>query len=377
MHQITFTQGETTYNLNPAIDAVGSRIAFESNANLLGTNPDGNLEIVLWDAFTGFVQITSTTGGQSVAPTINAAGTRVSFESNADPLGSNGDGNFEIFLWDSSAGLTQITNTASGDNRLASIDATGNRIAFASSSDLVGSNGDGSFEIFLWDSSAGLIQITNTTAGRLSFSPSINAAGNRIAFESNANLTGGNGDLNVEIFLWDASTGIAQLTNTSPFTGNNGNPAINAAGDGVAFEFGFPSQIFLWDAVAGITPVSGSLSQPSVLPSINAAGTRIAFRSDGIYLWDASTGLTQVAANTGGISDAPAINAAGNRIAFHSNGDLLGTNADGSYELFLFACPPLSVVEVPAVSPAGLGTLAALLGLAAAWTLRRRMTEQR
>lgn len=365
--QITSTTGDTTYNLNASINAAGNRIAFESNANLLGSNADGNLEIVLWDRVSGFIQITNTAGGQNLAPSINAAGTRIAFESTADPLGSNADGNSEIFLWDSITGLTQITNTIAGSNLTPSINAAGNRIAFASNSNPLGSNADGSFEIFLWDSSTGLTQITSAPAGRDSFAPSINAVGDRIAFNSNADFVGLNGDASSEIFLWSASTGFAQLT----ANGNSGNAAINAAGDRVAFSSGFPSAVFVWDSSTGISPVSGSLSEPSVLPTIDAAGTRIAFRSDEIYLWDASTGLLQVTTTTtlNAASEAPSINAAGNLIAFHSSGDLLGTNSDANNELFLATCPA-AAAEVP-VSPLGLGALAALLGLAAAWILRR------
>jgi hypothetical protein len=45
--QITFTAGLGMFNVNPAINAAGDRIAFESRANLVGTNADGNFEIFL------------------------------------------------------------------------------------------------------------------------------------------------------------------------------------------------------------------------------------------------------------------------------------------------------------------------------------------
>src|SRR6185503_8492000 len=55
-------------------------------------------------------QITNATSGSSLDPSIDAAGTRIAFSSNTDPLGSNGDGSYEIFLWDAATGFTQITN---------------------------------------------------------------------------------------------------------------------------------------------------------------------------------------------------------------------------------------------------------------------------
>ena len=390
--QVTNTTGGNTFSLSAAIDAAGNRIAFASNAPLLG--PNTNLEIFLWDASSGFTQITNTTSGGSVNPAIDAIGNRIAFESNADPLGSNSDGNFEIFLWDASTGLAQITNTTSGSSVYPAINAAGDRIAFVSSANLVGSNSDGSTEIFLWDASAGLSQITNATSGT-SFYPAINAVGNRISFVSSSNLVGSNSDGNSEIFLWDASTGFTQITNTSVLAGNSGISAINAAGNRIAFESNTNllgsngdanSEIFLWDASAGFTQITNTTIGTSLLPAIDAAGDRIAFRSDAplvsnsdrnleIFLWDASAGLTQITNTTGGNSDSPAINAAGNRIAFHSDTDPLGSNGDRNSEIFLFSCPPpLVAAAVPAVSPLGLGVLAVLLGLAAAWTLRRRLT---
>jgi Tol biopolymer transport system component len=388
--QITNTTGNNLFNRNtePAINAAGDRIAFASNFNLAGTNADSNFEIFLWDASTGFTQITNTSSGGNDAAAINAAGDRIAFESNADPLGSNSDGNIEIFLWDASTGLTQITNSTTGTNRVPAINAVGNRVTFASTANLLGSDADGSFEIFLWDASTGLTQITQNPRG--SFAPTINAAGNRITFDSNANFTGGNSDFNFEIFLWDASTGISQVTNTSG--GNSGIPVINATGNRIAFDSnvgsadGVTSQIFLWDSSTGVVQITNTAGRPSVLPTIDAAGNRVAFRSDAnlagsngegrteIFLWDATSGFTQVTDTTSGFSDLPAINAAGNRIAFQSNANPLGSNGDGNTEIFLASCPGGAQVEVsiPAVSPLGLGILAVLLGLAAAWILRRR-----
>ena len=380
--QITSTTGASTFSGDPAIDAVGSRIAFTSNANLAGGNADGSFEIFLWYALEGITQITGTASGSSVNPAIDAAGSRITFESNANPLGSNGDGTVEIFLWDSSSGLTQITNSVVGDSRSSSINAAGNRIAFVSNADLVGANADGNNEIFLWDSSAGLTQITNTTAGS-SFGPAIDDSGNRIAFTSSSNFTGSNGDANFEIFLWDASTGLSQITTT--VGGNNGSPAINATGTRIAFESNVDgnNEIFLWDSSSGLVQITQTASGNSLVPAINAAGDRIAFRSNAplgsnsggnleIFLWNSSSGFTQLTNDSIGHSEFPAINAAGNRIAFHSTADLAAGNGDRNNEIFLAFCPLLIAVEIPVVSPLGLGALILLLGLAATWTLRDR-----
>lgn len=63
-------------------------------------------------------------------------------------------------------------------------------------------------------------QITNTTGSSLFYqspdsSPSINADGTRIAFNSWSNLTGGNPDGSEELFLWTQGSGFTQITNSS------------------------------------------------------------------------------------------------------------------------------------------------------------------
>jgi Tol biopolymer transport system component len=376
----------------PKLDARGSRIAFAANFNPLGTNNDGSFEVFLWDAATGFTQITNSADStvSNGGPEINAAGNRVVFSSNSDLVGNNSDRSFEIFLWDASTGLTQITNTSSGRLRSPVINALGNRVTFAWDTPL--DNPDGNIEVFLWDASTGLTRITNSR--QLSVASSLNATGDRIAFTSHGNHVGtSNTDENAEIFIWDATSGITQITNT--VGGNSGGPMLNAAGNRIAFESnvggigGVTTDIYLWDASTGTIRITDATSHSasSLIPDINAAGNRIVFHSksnlvgsngDGnteLFLWDAATGLTQLTNTTSGSSGSASINPAGDRIAFSSTADLVGSNGDRTQEIFLATCGSLPVQEesIPAVSPLGLAALAALLGLAAAWTLRRRV----
>jgi len=56
-------------------------------------------------------------------------------------------------------------------------------------------------EIYLFDTTTGIFtQITDEPAG-FSSQPSINADGTRIAFQSTADINGGNPDMNSEIYL--------------------------------------------------------------------------------------------------------------------------------------------------------------------------------
>lgn len=158
------------------------------------------------DAQFTHTQITDLTAEfDGYSPSINANGTRIAFISNGDPIGDNPDGNDELFLWIQGTGITQITDTVGGSSVCPSINSDGTRIAFCYTGDLTGDNADGNREIFLWIEGSGFTQVTNTTGG-FNASPSINAAGTRIAFESNRDLTPapggpGNSDANEEIFL--------------------------------------------------------------------------------------------------------------------------------------------------------------------------------
>ena len=59
----------------------------------------------------------------------------------------------------------------------------------------------------------------------------------RIAFESSANITGGNPDLNDEIFIYDRLTDIFTQITDEPAGGSDdsGDPSVNADGTRIAF----------------------------------------------------------------------------------------------------------------------------------------------
>ena len=208
--QVTNATGNQTSSFDASINSDGTLIAFESLANLTGGNADGNYEIFLYNATTlSLTQITNTTGSGSIRPSINSDGARIAFESNGNPTGDNADGNKEIFLYNATTNsFTQVTHTTGTDNNFdPSINSDGTRIAFSSTHDLIGSNADGNVEIFVYNATTNTFtQVTNTTATPGNYHPSINSDGTRIAFESDLDVTGGNADGNNEIFLYDAIT---------------------------------------------------------------------------------------------------------------------------------------------------------------------------
>ena len=263
------TNTTTNPNFDLSINAAGTRIAFVSFNNLVNPggcpalpgNADGNGEIFLFDTTVGcYSQVTNTTGGGSGAPSINFVGTRVAFASvsnlvnpgGCSALPGNADGNSEIYLFDSTTGCyAQVTTTTAGNSFDPSISAAGGRVTFRSTANLANPGGcsalpgniDGNSEIYLFDSATGCYtQVTTTTAGN-SFSPSLQADGNRILFSSLSNLANpagcaglpGNADGFPEIYLFDTVSGCyVQVTNTT--ASNNIQPSLNADGTRIAFS---------------------------------------------------------------------------------------------------------------------------------------------
>jgi Tol biopolymer transport system component len=312
----------------PSINATGTRIAFVSDRDLTPGNPgnpDGNAEIFLFDTTTGhFTQVTNSPFGCiNITPSINADGNRIAFSSDCDLRPGNPgnpDHNFEIFFFETTGGglLAQLTNTTGGGNFTPSVSANGLRIAFSSNRNLTPGNpgnADGNAEIFLFDTATGITQLTNTTGGG-NVGPSISAAGSRIAFFSDRDLTPGNPgnvDGNAEVFVLDTtSRRFTQITNTTGGTGSFLQLSLSGAGTQIVFA-----------SDRDVTP-----GRPG-----NADGNVEIFR------FDTGTGLfTQITSTTGGNNFTPAISADGSRIAFISDRNLTPGrpgNADGNFEVFL------------------------------------------
>ena len=354
----------TACSREPSIDGGGNRVAFASEADLTGGNPDGNFEIFVHDRKKNvFTQITSSTGGGNTdKPSISKGGARIAFLSNRDLVtGSNLDGNTEIFLWDKKKGIAQITNTTGGSNDAPAVTNSGLQLALVSDRDLVpGSNADGNAEIFFLGKK-GFVQITNTTAPAFQRPPSVNNNGTRIAFVSNADLVpGSNADGNDEVFMFDRKKGFRQVTSTA--TCFSAEPAINQAGTRIAFsstcDLVPPSnmdgnqEIFVFDAKHGLTQLTDTATCVSTQPATDAAGKRIAFMSScdlvsgqntdlnvEAFLSDPKKGFFQLSHTVEGqsqVAGAPSLSNNGKRIAYEQNGDTsLDENADQQGEIYV------------------------------------------
>ncbi len=290
IQQITSeTDGQSS---RPSINSNGNFVAFRTGANINDGNPDGNSEIYLYNNFNGiFTQVTVTTVGiTNNDPSINSSGTRIVFHSDGNFNGNNLDGNDEIFLFDSSSGLiTQITDTNSGGNFTPSISGNGNFVAFQSDSNISGGNSEGNSEIFLYNISTNTFsQLTDEQTGN-SFNASINENGTRIAFQSSADINGTNPEGNHEIYLADTNTDtIISITKTT--VGGNTGPSIDGLGTRIAFigraniNGGNPNgnpEIFLFDlANNSFSQVTSTTTNfESKEPNISTNGLVIAFNS--------------------------------------------------------------------------------------------------
>ena len=113
---------EEGINLNPSISGDGRIIGFESTEDVAaagGTDHFRAIRANITGDPPGFFQIA---GSRLVAPAISQDGSRIAFASRDDLLGTNSDGNSEIFLFDG-AKLVQVTNTSPGSlaNRITNV----------------------------------------------------------------------------------------------------------------------------------------------------------------------------------------------------------------------------------------------------------------
>jgi Ca2+-binding RTX toxin-like protein len=187
-----------------------------------------------------------------------------------------------------------------------SISADGKAVVFASSAtNLVPGDTNNAFDIFLRDLAANTttrVSVANdgSQANGGSFSPSISADGKAVVFESSAsNLVPGDTNDAFDIFVRDlvanTTTRVSVANDGSQGNGNTFSASINADGTAVAFDSralnlvpndtNNAADIFVRNLAANTTTrvsVGANGTQgdrESGLPSISAAGTRVAFRS--------------------------------------------------------------------------------------------------
>lgn len=104
-------------NYAPSVSRSNGRyVAFVSTCNIAGFNADGNPEIFRWDRNNNaFLPITSSADPQANdTPAISRDGSRIAFTSNGNYGGINPDGSYELFFWNG-ANNQQLSNGSSNE----------------------------------------------------------------------------------------------------------------------------------------------------------------------------------------------------------------------------------------------------------------------
>ncbi len=294
-------------------------VFFSSNADLLGGNADLSFEIHRWsrrdyrrqsppNPNTILTMLSDGTAGlDSTQPGSDRGGRRrVFMQSSSDPLGTNADGNFEILVLDTKKNLwTQITDTT-GDDNLRPATQNGRQVAFDSVADLTGGNPDGNREIFSakfkrrnWE----ITQITDSV-GVENRAGSVSKRGKIVVFSSNGDYTGQNADGNTEIFLWEKGS-YEQITVTS--TGENVNPRGNPRARFITFE-----------------------------STVDVEDTGAILTNRRVHLYDRKTGTTLLISRSFfGDNFAPRISQ-GRFVVWESTANLTGQNPNGDRAIYLF-----------------------------------------
>ncbi|MHB0998265.1 MAG: hypothetical protein ACYC27_03385 [Armatimonadota bacterium] len=306
---------------HPSISADGRYVAFESCAsNLVPGDTNGVSDIFVRDRVSGVTERVSISpageqaNGHNYNPAINADGKYVFFDSQASNL-VPGDTNSasDIFVRDRMEGTTERVSISSageqGDKSsyAPSISSDGRYAAFVSeASNFVAGDAYVRKDIFVRDRLTGITERVNvSSSGELanhqnSSHPSISADGRYVAFVSGAyNLVSGDTNWSSDAFVRDRVAGTTECVSVSPanaIASSGGYTSISGDGRYVAFTSSSSiivpgdthngTDVFVRDRIAGNTErISVSLLGQktyglSFMPVISEDGRYAAFVSD-------------------------------------------------------------------------------------------------
>ena len=314
------TTGQEVLNLNPSLSGDGRFVAFESTFDLAAAGGNGFHALVanLESAPPSFAQMGIT---RAVSPAVSQDGSHIAFASHSDPLGTNADGNSEIFLYRNHE-LLQITHTMA--------DKSADRIT------------DGNFQ------------------------PSISDDGRYVAFASNRDLVGENIDLNFEIFISDTAAGtVSQLTSTSDVAGASA-AKISGNGNTIAYvrERAAGLDLVLQNRINVESSQVIAQNMPTLRLTYGRAisddGLRVVFSAETkatqVFLWDGRNNATrQLTFLEAGNEDVPfnaTISGDGLRVSFATRRNVIGGNTDRGVELYVLDIPS-GQIELLTGAPAG------------------------
>ncbi len=348
--------------IDAAMSGSGDWIAFASNSDPLGTNPDGHFQIfhVQRDG-TGLSQLTQLGEGNIYYVGISDDGQRMVFNHNGNPLGTNPDFGYEAFAVDAGGTLRQLSFASSGLGVLApSISGNGAKVGLHTNADLLGLNPDQNTEVFVMNWDGTLFRQMSSSVGFFgSRYPSFTDDAQLVFFDSDQMVGAQNADRNLEIVRMSTDgTSLTMLTDTSspalmlvPFVCGDGSRVTfvtlnGAVPGGNNPDFGYEMNV-MTSSGTGILQLTDHLELETGEPDITPDGTRIVFSSNAdltggnpshrteIFRVEADgSELVQVTDIPVFGAESPSIAADGNTIAIVSRGNPLGTNADLSFEIF-------------------------------------------
>jgi Tol biopolymer transport system component len=232
------------------------------------------------------------------------------------------------------AALVQLTPGGDRNSLNASVSDDGQRVVFYSASDLTGANGDRNFEVFLYERGTDTLrQISNDPSGIFSGSQTaqISGDGTRIVYQHFQPAP--NNTVAFQTVAYDiASASFTTLTQPGAFQMSD----ISRDGSKISVNVDNLG-LRIFDTATG--SFSAALAGSVIAHSLSGNGQLVSFATfgGGIGLLDASTGAITTILQDGAFGDTrPAISADGTRVAFTSTRNLLGQNADGNAELFLY-----------------------------------------
>ncbi|MDQ2974904.1 MAG: lamin tail domain-containing protein, partial [Acidobacteriota bacterium] len=370
LRRITNTS-EEGISINPALSGDGRIIAFESTEDIAGAGGSESFRAIRGNVSVDPATFQQMGGMRAPAPAISQDGSRIAFSSRDNPLGTNNDSNPEIFLHDG-AKLTQITNTSPGDlahrigdgNFLPSISDDGNFIAFSSNRDLAGQNSDGNFEIFVFDTVAlSFSQLTNSAGIVGATDAKISGNGANVAYIMD---TGATPSARRDLLL-QSRLGLAPLhvlasgAQALAMTYGRGITDDGARVVYAAETAPNSSQVFLYDGRRNVTRRITSLGvRATDVPlhaTINGDGSKIAFatrrsflgNSDGgvdLYIYDIPSSTFQRVTSAPSTATAEVLSSFdddGSVIAFNFPRVLTGVSNDefaNNSEIYITQTPP-------------------------------------
>ena len=306
-----------------SISADGRRVAFESDAgNLTPDSTPTRNQVYVRDLVTNTTTLVSRATGVHGRPAstnafphgISADGNAVLIRTAAALDRAGAGGQFHLYERDLRTNTTTLVDRDTGAAGAvaksgvlsASLDGNGGRVAWSTFASLAGAPDDGHSHVYVRDLRAGTTTLVSrgdgsagSSADGSSGDPSIDAAGDAVAFVSAAPSLGVTPQLGQEVFLRAGTrTQLASVGTEGGALIQAEQPSIDGSGRHVAFAghlvAGDTEEVFLRDLSAGTSSLAsradGPLGAPSdgdaIQPSVSTNGRCVVFEAAALNLND-------------------------------------------------------------------------------------------